>query len=754
MIKTIVGAIARPIFDQLWNAGGFVINDIKKTYSKVEAINKLLEASQQYEQRYTQRHGQIKIMPGLMKEPVPLESVYTAVKLLDDQDKRYFRTEQDLEDAYREAGQRNFQIGSDQRQDGMAIASQEQFLMVLGGPGIGKSTFLRKIGAETLKEGGQIGQGLIPVLIELKTLKQQDVSLATVIADEFDICGFPAAEELTHRLLAQGKLLILLDGLDEVPSQNLNTVIECIENFVDQYDRNQFVASCRIAAYHSSFKRFTDVTIAEFDDDQIEQFIRRWFNSELDRQEQTADQYWELLSSDEHKATKELAQTPLLLTFLCLVYDREQTFPQTRSTLYWDALNILLKDWAAQKRLERDPIYKGFHPELEKELLAEIAYTSFRENQLFFSKTEITDRIAAFLADTLDAPKHLDGEALLKAIEVQQGILVERATETYSFSHLTIQEYLTALHISNDWDALAQEIIEQYACDERWREVFLLIAGLLQKGRQKSLWESLERKALIKAKTTPKVTALIAWANRITDTKHSGLASRASALCIAMTSAVSIDITNETVSDSTIDIDIANSIASGIASDIIINIISATDRAINIASARNIISGIIDNAGNDSTIDIDVVNTIGSDMEVVKSITSNITSDIASATASTIGSTRAVDTLIQKQIFKTQNLSTLPQQLEQLSIQIPGLDAPSSQWWQWAKDLNLTFLKAFDLTEAMVTLSEEDAEALRDYLYITELLIRCKDAATRVPKAEWEAVEARLLTLDGPPESH
>ncbi|MEO1209351.1 MAG: NACHT domain-containing protein [Cyanobacteria bacterium J06638_20] len=732
MIETVVGAIAAPIFEQVWKAGGAVVDDIKKTYSKVEAINRLIEASQQYEQRYAKRHGQIKIMPGLMKEPVPLESVYTAVKLLDDWDKRYFRTEQDLEDAYREAGRRNFQIGSDKRQDGMGIASQERFLMVLGGPGIGKSTFLRKIGAETLKKDGQIGQGLIPVLIELKTLKEEDINLATVIANEFDICGFPAATAFTDKALEQGKLMILLDGLDEVPSQNFNPVIECIEDFVDRYDRNHFVASCRIAAYHSSFKRFTDVTIAEFDDDQIHQFIQHWFSSELDQQEQTADQYWELLSSYDHKATKELAQTPLLLTFLCLVYDREQTFPQTRSTLYGDALNILLKDWAAQKRLERDPIYKGFHPELEKELLAEVAYISFWENQLFFSKVDITDRISAFLSDTLDAPKHLDGEAVLKAIEVQQGILVERATNTYSFSLLTIQEYLTALHISNDWDTLANDMVEQYACDERWREVFLLTAGLLQKGRQKTLWAKLEQTALAKAMTTSKVKALVEWANQLTDTQHQGLGSRASVLYIASASAL------------------ASARASALASTGARARASA--RASALASARARASALASASASALASALALASAIDSALAIASDSDSAIDSALALASDSAITGAKAVDILIREQIFRTRNLSQLPQWLEQLSDQIPRSDASSNEWWQWANDLNLAFLTGFDLTKEMINLSYEDAEALRDHLYVTELLIRCKDAATRAPKADWEAVEARLLTLEAPPE--
>ena len=375
--STIVGAIAGPVFEQLWKAGSSAIQGIKSEYSRVEAIDKLRAASAEYERHFGDRHGQIKVMPGLMKDPVSLDSIYTTVKLLDHGDIRYFRTEQDLEEAYRRSVRRSFQLGGDKRIDGMAIANEKQYLMVLGGPGIGKSTFLRKLGIEALKQEGQFERERIPVLIELKTLRQSEVDLFEVVAAEFKTCGFPAAGDFTAKALQQGRLLVLLDGLDEVPKQNLNNVTECIETFVDRYDKNCFVASCRIAAYDSSFRRFTDVTISEFDDEQIQQFINRWFNSELDRQDQTAERYWDLLSQPENQGAKELAQTPLLLTFLCLVYDREQTLPKVRSSLYGDALNILLKEWAAQKRLERDEIYEGFYPDLEKELLAQVAYDSF-----------------------------------------------------------------------------------------------------------------------------------------------------------------------------------------------------------------------------------------------------------------------------------------------------------------------------------------------------------------------------------------
>ena len=516
---SVSASFAMPLFEKLWQAGSGAFESLKSQYGKAELKRKIEEASYRYEQRYLKRHGQIKIMPGLMKEPVSLETIYTAVKLLDERDKRYFYTEQGLEEVYRQIGRRSFQIGAKARLDGMHVATQHQFLMVLGGPGIGKSTFLKRLGFEALKkDGGRFSKKRLPVFLELKGLREDELDLVAVLAKEFDTCGFPVLETFITGWLAEGQLLVLLDGLDEVPKHKLNKVIQCIEDFVDKHDNNHFVASCRAAAYHTSFRRFTDVTMAEFDDEQIREFINRWFNSELDKRERTAKKYWQLLSNTEFRGIKELAQTPLLLTFLCLVYDREQFLPFNRSDLYDKALNILLTEWAAQKRLEPKPIYKGFTPSLEKELLGQIAYDTFKDERLFFSKDEIIKRVTDFLSQVLNVPKRLDGNAVLMAIEVQQGILVERVTNTYSFSHLTIQEYLVAQHIT--WNDLIEDIVEHHVCAQRWREVFLLIAGLLRGKGPKKLWLRLEQAARERGTATPKVKQLVKWANTVINTQY------------------------------------------------------------------------------------------------------------------------------------------------------------------------------------------------------------------------------------------
>ena len=256
------------------------------------------------------------------------------------------------------------------------------------------------MGLEALK-GKKVGfkHTCIPVFIELKTFTSCDIDIEKIIAEEFRLCGFPSPDKFTAKALEEGKLLILLDSLDEVPTQNLNEAISRIQNFVDKYDKNRLIASCRTAAYRSFFRRFSDVAMADFDDAQILQFIYNWFHSEADKQAKTGEKFWELLQKPEHNAVKELAHTPLLLTFLCLVYDRSQNFPDNRSVLYRKALRILLEEWASEKRILRDEIYQGLHTELEEILLSEIAYINFDLDRIFFSQRDIVGQIKTFLQE-------------------------------------------------------------------------------------------------------------------------------------------------------------------------------------------------------------------------------------------------------------------------------------------------------------------------------------------------------------------
>ena len=233
----------------------------------------------EYVQHYWDRHGMIKVLK--ISKPMNLESIYINVKCLGDLVRDYY--EENLENKYRESNQRRFSFRDDEKQDGLVFANQEQYLMVFGGPGIGKSTFLRKIGLEALKGNqGSYLHNLTPVLLELKNLKLKnlkeiEIDIQAFIEKEFKICGFPNVEKSIRKKLEKGELLILLDGLDEVPSDNINDVVKEIQDFVDLYDKNRFVISCR-TALQKKFNRFTNIEIVEFDDQQIKSFINNWFS--------------------------------------------------------------------------------------------------------------------------------------------------------------------------------------------------------------------------------------------------------------------------------------------------------------------------------------------------------------------------------------------------------------------------------------------------------------------------------------------
>ncbi|MFG6105370.1 TIR domain-containing protein [Leptothoe sp. EHU-05/26/07-4] len=739
--------------------GGYVAGNVEGTQIRegrenARRVENVLKASQEYNKNYEARHGQIKTMLGPMKDSIPLDSIYTAVKFLDDRSRRYFAPPDGPEQLYRNQNKRSFQT-TNIRHDGMSIAQEERYLTVLGEPGTGKSTFLKKLGLEALKgQEGQFKRDQTPVFLELKTFRDESIDLVAKIAKEFAICGFPDSEAFTVESLKQGKLLLLLDGLDEIPSHNMSLVMEKIEDFATQYKKNTIVTSCRTAAYRSSLKQFTNVTIADFDDKQIKQFIHLWFQSEIDQQTETAKHYWELLQQPQNKAAKELAQTPLLLTVLCSIYDREKRLPNQRSALYKYALDLLLSEWTVQKRLERAPIYENLHPELEKESLSEIAYTSFKEDRLFFSQSDITNRITTYLAKTLGAPEYLNGLAILKAIEVQQGILVERAVDTYSFSHLTLQEYLTALYISKN--NLMQELVSEHLTDKRWREVFLLVSGLLEE-RSQELWGFMMQQADEFVRETPYSTKLqdfLRWTIRLTpkpQPTNQLVASRSLLLASAVNSAQAINnIEIKTIqihrSDHNARTRISDiNIASPRLMDEVSNIAIAIANASNSSVASNIFKS-INNSGarvsNRTTAKakvMDIAITIAeanrnarsrpADIHIVSPIA------IAIAIASNIAST------------SDSEINALLKKLEELEKQLPSRSSSFDQWCAFANQLIETYRMLFHLN--VVTISLEEAQALEKYLYAVKLIIDCKNAAVRVSRKEWEAIESRLLTPQG-----
>jgi hypothetical protein len=666
-----------------------------------EVLNKRLDepfkqlifnAFSKYVENYNDRHGILKVLG--MPEPVKLEDVYTSVQFLGQHGLWRFDPLR-LEEAYRQTERRRFQYERCKKQDDLEVANAKQYLMVLGQPGAGKSTFLKRIGLEALKgKQGSYQHECVPVFLELKRFTTGEVDIEKAIAAEFDTCGFPNPLSETQKLLEKGKLLILLDGLDEVPTQQLDHAISKIQDFADKYKQNRFIASCRTAAYQSRFRQFIDVFMADFDDDQIQQFITNWFRSEEDRQTGTAQSCWKLLQQPVHSATKELAQTPLLLTLLCLVFDDSQNFPEKRAELYKQALDVLLAKWAAEKRIQRDPIYKDLTLTLEMMMLGEIAYNGFRMDRLFFSQREVVDQIRTFLSSNLNAPKHLDGEVILQAIQVQQGILVERAKDVFSFSHLTLQEYLSAQHIADH--NLIKQLVYKHLTDRRWREVFLLVAGVLRPSADDLLLQ-IEHQAQTFI-NSHKLQALMHWANQQTQ-KSKGNFKPAVKRAVAIFNALAFDL----ILGRARAIDIIRDNNS-----ITLNLLLTLD----LTSYRRldfVQTGYLDSI-------LELVHTFNLDVQEIK--------------------------IVQESTF-----STLIEQMEILRSNFPGRNTSYKVRCAFFDKISLTWHNELNIQPEWLDLSGAEIDALNRYCYAYKVMIQCKEAAVRVSPQVWEKIESRMLTV-------
>lgn len=433
------------------------------------------EATERYVRGLFERFGEIKVLG--MDRPVSLLNLYVRVNILDKVRSRSGARVEDMEINF-DFGRRSFG-NKIETKDGEEIANRLQKIIVLGKPGAGKTTFLRFLTISILNEKSGIKRRRLPIYVTLRDWADKRCDLMKYITDQFDICGFELSAPFVECALMQGNCLMLFDGLDEVSQEaNLEGIIREIRDFTDKYSGNQFIISCRVAAYHNWFERFTDVEMADFNKDQIEKFIQNWFGAELE----TAKECLKNLIATPQ--LHELSAVPLLLTLLCIVYNENKYFPSNRAELYEEALDILLRKWDLARLIRRDDPYKQLSLKHKVNMFSRIAFGTFSENRYFIRERDITIMIEDFINNLSffnQEFQKVESIEVLHNIETHHGIFVEQARHIYSFAHLTFQEYFTAKFIvDNVANGALEKLVQEHLWNDKWKEVFLLVASMLQ----------------------------------------------------------------------------------------------------------------------------------------------------------------------------------------------------------------------------------------------------------------------------------
>lgn len=425
-------------------------------------------------------------------QPLPLEQVYTSLNILSRLTNQQWLEVSDLQESYSKQDRLSFAQTLQKTSPAIAAVTQQIRLVILGKPGTGKTTFLKYLVLQCYQASQPLDY--FPIFISLRNFanycqENDDFSLLNYIT--YFLKSSEISQEEIQELLKQEKFLVLLDALDEIPQEDNQEVIQVIQQFTEIYHQTRLIITCRIAfqAYH--FQGFSYVELANFSQDQIQDFAQCWFTATLQNTEKGLEksaQFLENLNRKENQPIRELAQTPILLALICSVFQERSKFPSKRSRLYQEGLENLLSRWDQSRGIKRDQFYGDLSLADKLKLLSAIAATMFEQEQYFFEQSDLLEIIVNFLL-TLPNPESdpetlwLNSEAILRAIETQHGLIVERAKGIYGFSHLTFQEYLTARKIvaSPTPEILKQSL--QSLADQitfpQWREVILLTVEML-----------------------------------------------------------------------------------------------------------------------------------------------------------------------------------------------------------------------------------------------------------------------------------
>ncbi len=478
-----------------------------------------------------------------MEQPVALSDIYTDVNILE---KITRNQRKELDELMAVCGFEEFDrwglSGIKQnRVEGIEAVKNHSKLMILGKPGAGKTTFLKFLAMSCVN--GKAFVDLVPIFVTLKDFADREnrPSLRQFLTGEFS-----QWEVEIEPILKSGKAFVLLDGLDEVRAEYDDQVLREIREFAERYNQSQIVVTCRIAAKQYIFEQFTEVEVADFDEQQIATFAGNWFL----RKEIKSEDFLEELKK--YRGVQELATSPLLLTLLCLAFEESGSFPANRAELYKEGLDALLRKWDAKRGIRRDSVYKDLSVQKKEDMLSQIALTTFEKGDYFVKQRQLEVYICDYIRNTANAKTndeelHLDSEAVLKSVEAQHGLFVERARGIYSFSHLTFHEYFAARQIvvstsPSKLETALQNLVT-HITDKRWREVILLAVGMAREADDLLLL--MKRKIDSLLANDEKLQSFLAWADgksRSVNVSYKIVAVRAYYFALDLARALDLDL--------------------------------------------------------------------------------------------------------------------------------------------------------------------------------------------------------------------
>ncbi|MFE4528413.1 NACHT domain-containing protein [Streptomyces anulatus] len=379
-------------------------------------------------------------------------------------------------------------------------------LLLRGPAGSGKSTLVQWLALNAARQtfGGELADWnrCVPFVLRLRAFTALDVLPAP--ADFLRASGVPlhgsAPPGWADRLLQQGRALVLVDGVDEVPDRLRKRTERWLRDLIAAYPRARYVVTTRPSAVPETWlssSGFEPHSLLAMSQEDVRAFIEHWHRaarSECRSEEERAelDPYENALrrAVGTRRDLGLLATNPLMCALLCaLNRDRRMQLPRARKELYDAALDMLL----VRRDTEREIIgVEGVDLTREEQtaLLQRLAYWLIR-NGLVEARQ---DEAVSLISDWMRAMSQVRGapDQVFTHLLNRSGLLREPAPGAVDFVHRTFQDYLGAKAAVEARDF---GVLVRHAHEDQWDDVVQMAVGHARPDERATLLTSLLERA-------------------------------------------------------------------------------------------------------------------------------------------------------------------------------------------------------------------------------------------------------------------
>jgi HEAT repeat protein len=436
-------------------------------------------------------------IPGSFQDEITFKNLYipiqvTAERLHWDNVENfwgYSESEKELERAYTFKGIEETSLHPISWNEAKKMSKR---IIVLADPGMGKTTVL-KMEAGTIarqerekleKNEITIDEAIFPILLRLSDFSKSEEAIfddiPKLVKRIYNKIPRQIIDILKKKLETE-KCILFLDALDEVPIEDRNKLTDKLKNFIEVYPC-KIICTSRIVGYPGFFlDRAKEFEIVPFNQKQIGNYVKKWFESTADTINDKSVSAEGLLHDLQYKPQiRGLAQNPLLLSLICSLYqEKDLELPTRRCIVFQKSLDSMLSKWGKKRKQQSEG-----RIEAKLSLLEEMAYHFSCKGKEVFTLKELLIFTKEYIQEGKALTDFSNPDSIITEISEDDGILIklEREGNRYIFLHRTFQEYLTASYLKQifdkdqDWGI---NLIRKHYWNFEWHETITLLAGLL-----------------------------------------------------------------------------------------------------------------------------------------------------------------------------------------------------------------------------------------------------------------------------------